>query len=148
MFMNVSEAHSSLSNASAAEIFPTNDSQLEPLPTKRSLETLNGNISSVLTAAISTATSSGIVLVGAAAKGTTAASESGWGITGVEYDIDLDEWDRALIIGAVAVFLLVVLMVLVCSLGPDCPLHALCPIDYGDGCRKGRFWLYELGVWL
>ncbi|GFO08336.1 hypothetical protein PoB_003484100 [Plakobranchus ocellatus] len=56
----------------------------------------------------------------------------------VTYDIDLDDLDKALIIGGVAFILLLVLVLMVCILNPNCPLHALCPIDYNDGCKKEK----------
>ncbi|XP_059169416.1 synaptotagmin-5-like [Physella acuta] len=49
-----------------------------------------------------------------------------------EPTIDLDEWDKLMIVFAAALFLMLVLVLLVCSLNPLCWLHRFCPCKYED----------------
>uniref|UniRef100_A0A0B7AJ60 C2 domain-containing protein n=1 Tax=Arion vulgaris TaxID=1028688 RepID=A0A0B7AJ60_9EUPU len=46
--------------------------------------------------------------------------------------IDLDEWDKLMIVFGAALFLLLVLICLVCVLSPLCYLHKHCPFRYND----------------
>ncbi|KAI8795863.1 synaptotagmin-1-like [Biomphalaria glabrata] len=46
--------------------------------------------------------------------------------------IDLDEWDKLMIVLGSVLFLLLVLIILVCVLHPLCYLHKICPCKYED----------------
>ena len=89
--------------------------------------------------AAGTSNVSGLILAAVDADLTAAPPEGEWTREAVKYDIDLNDLDRVIIVIAVAGFLLLVLVVLVCVLNANCPLHAYCPVDYGNGtCRKGE----------
>ncbi|KAH9514066.1 DNA-binding protein snt1 [Bulinus truncatus] len=46
--------------------------------------------------------------------------------------IDLDEWDKLMIVLGSVLFLLLVLIIIVCVLNPLCCLHRVCPCKYED----------------
>ncbi|BFZ23218.1 hypothetical protein BsWGS_26257 [Bradybaena similaris] len=46
--------------------------------------------------------------------------------------IDLDEWDKLMIVIASALFLMLVVVCLFCVLSPDCLLYRYCPFKYED----------------
>lgn len=149
MSKNVTLEDSFLGNITLAEIFQSNDNSSEVLSfgttTFEPPET-SPRLASVLppehpsSSTISNTTSSNLsaiaVILSDSTMSTTHPPEVTWK---VNYDIDLDDWDRAVIIAGVAAFLIVVLIVLICSLRPGCLLYALCPLDYGDGCKKTKF---------
>ncbi|XP_035825605.1 synaptotagmin-A [Aplysia californica] len=49
-----------------------------------------------------------------------------------EVTIDLDEWDKLMIVVCVALFLLLVLIIVVCVLSPHCWLYDYCPCQYAS----------------
>uniref|UniRef100_A0A0B6ZNX5 C2 domain-containing protein n=1 Tax=Arion vulgaris TaxID=1028688 RepID=A0A0B6ZNX5_9EUPU len=46
--------------------------------------------------------------------------------------LELDEWDRMVIVASAALFLMLIMICLVCALNPDCCLHKYCPAQYNE----------------